>query len=233
MSLSSLARKYGSDLWFHAHCGIHFTQVWVSRSHQLALQMVEKKEDPEATEEMCPLLPERWIRGQRWGWAVWQLQASKLAQQLPSQWCRLLQPVQWVSGDGYALRWMLSQQKQTQDEILDWSCRITLVFALSLVIQFSFTTIFVAAFPLAPLLALINNVIEIRLDAIKMVTLERRLVPKKTNDIGEDHRQEPICFLPLSGSCCFHVCTLSINPPHISVSFLQVCGQTCWRLSAS
>lgn len=55
-------------------------------------------------------------------------------------------------------------------------------------IQFSFTTIFVAAFPLAPLLALINNVIEIRLDAIKMVTLERRLVPKKTNDIGEGER---------------------------------------------
>ncbi|XP_040017687.1 anoctamin-9 [Gasterosteus aculeatus] len=55
---------------------------------------------------------------------------------------------------------------------------------LEMVIQFSFTTIFVAAFPLAPLLALINNVIEIRLDAIKMVALERRLVPKKTNDIG-------------------------------------------------
>ncbi|CAG5957899.1 anoctamin-9 [Menidia menidia] len=55
---------------------------------------------------------------------------------------------------------------------------------LEMVIQFSFTTIFVAAFPLAPLLALINNVIEIRLDAIKMVTLQRRMVPKKTNDIG-------------------------------------------------
>uniref|UniRef100_A0A8C5GMH3 Anoctamin n=1 Tax=Gouania willdenowi TaxID=441366 RepID=A0A8C5GMH3_GOUWI len=55
---------------------------------------------------------------------------------------------------------------------------------LEMVIQFSFTTIFVAAFPLAPLLALINNIIEIRLDAIKMVTLERRMVPKKTNDIG-------------------------------------------------
>lgn len=51
-------------------------------------------------------------------------------------------------------------------------------------IQFSFTTIFVAAFPLAPLFALLNNVIEIRLDAIKMVTLERRMVPKKTNTIG-------------------------------------------------
>ncbi|KAL2077071.1 hypothetical protein ACEWY4_026575 [Coilia grayii] len=55
---------------------------------------------------------------------------------------------------------------------------------LEMVMQFSFTTIFVAAFPLAPLLALINNLFEIRLDAIKMVSLERRLVPKKTNDIG-------------------------------------------------
>ncbi|MED6243887.1 hypothetical protein ATANTOWER_029303 [Ataeniobius toweri] len=55
---------------------------------------------------------------------------------------------------------------------------------LEMVIQFSFTTIFVAAFPLAPLFALINNVIEIRLDAIKMVTLQRRMVPKKTNNIG-------------------------------------------------
>ncbi|KAG5263867.1 hypothetical protein AALO_G00269510 [Alosa alosa] len=55
---------------------------------------------------------------------------------------------------------------------------------LEMVMQFSFTTIFVAAFPLAPLLALLNNMFEIRLDAIKMVSLERRLVPKKTNDIG-------------------------------------------------
>lgn len=55
---------------------------------------------------------------------------------------------------------------------------------LEMVIQFSFTTIFVAAFPLAPLLALFNNIFEIRLDAIKMVRLERRLIPRKTNDIG-------------------------------------------------
>uniref|UniRef100_A0A3B5MJL7 Anoctamin n=1 Tax=Xiphophorus couchianus TaxID=32473 RepID=A0A3B5MJL7_9TELE len=55
---------------------------------------------------------------------------------------------------------------------------------LEMVIQFSFTTTFVAAFPLAPLLALLNNIIEIRLDAIKMVRYERRLVPRKTSDIG-------------------------------------------------
>nr|XP_020639849.1 anoctamin-9 isoform X1 [Pogona vitticeps] len=55
---------------------------------------------------------------------------------------------------------------------------------LEMMIQYSFTTIFVAAFPLAPLLALLNNIIEIRLDAIKMVRLQRRMVPRKANDIG-------------------------------------------------
>ncbi|NXE00580.1 ANO9 protein, partial [Chaetorhynchus papuensis] len=55
---------------------------------------------------------------------------------------------------------------------------------LEMVIQYSFTTIFVAAFPLAPLLALINNIIEIHMDAIKMMRLHRRLVPRKAKDIG-------------------------------------------------
>lgn len=55
----------------------------------------------------------------------------------------------------------------------------------SLVIQYGFTTIFVAAFPLAPLLALFSNLVEIRLDAIKMVRLQRRLVPRKAKDIGQ------------------------------------------------
>ncbi|XP_035167620.1 anoctamin-9-like isoform X2 [Oxyura jamaicensis] len=56
---------------------------------------------------------------------------------------------------------------------------------LEMVIQYSFTTIFVAAFPLAPLLAFCNNLFEIRLDAIKMMRLRRRMVPRKANDIGE------------------------------------------------
>ena len=38
---------------------------------------------------------------------------------------------------------------------------------LEMVIQFGFVTLFVAAFPLAPFFALLNNVIEIRLDANK------------------------------------------------------------------
>eukprot|EP00064_Thunnus_orientalis_P009062 superscaffoldBa00001127_g9085 len=52
------------------------------------------------------------------------------------------------------------------------------------VLQFGFTTIFVAAFPLAPLLALLNNIIEIRLDAYKFVTQWRRPLPSQAKDIG-------------------------------------------------
>ncbi|XP_051632920.1 anoctamin-9 isoform X1 [Manacus candei] len=55
---------------------------------------------------------------------------------------------------------------------------------LEMMIQYSFTTIFVAAFPLAPLLAFFNNMFEIHLDAIKMVRLHRRMVPRRANDIG-------------------------------------------------
>ncbi|ELU07311.1 hypothetical protein CAPTEDRAFT_153854 [Capitella teleta] len=55
---------------------------------------------------------------------------------------------------------------------------------LEMVIQYGFTTIFVAAFPLAPLCALINNIIEIRLDAYKLTTQMRRSVALRAQDIG-------------------------------------------------
>ncbi|NXL91930.1 ANO6 protein, partial [Alectura lathami] len=55
---------------------------------------------------------------------------------------------------------------------------------LEMVIQFGFVTLFVASFPLAPLLALINNMLEIRLDAWKLTTQFRRMVPQKAQDIG-------------------------------------------------
>lgn len=52
------------------------------------------------------------------------------------------------------------------------------------VIEFGLVTFFVAAFPLAPLFALINNIAEHRLDAYKFVTRYRRPVPKKVVGIG-------------------------------------------------
>jgi len=55
---------------------------------------------------------------------------------------------------------------------------------LEMVLQFGFITIFVAAFPLAPLLALFNNWIEIRLDAQKLVCRTRRPIPERAQNIG-------------------------------------------------
>ncbi|XP_022827150.1 anoctamin-1-like [Spodoptera litura] len=59
---------------------------------------------------------------------------------------------------------------------------------LEMVLQYGFVTIFVAAFPLAPLFALINNVLEMRLDAKKFLTCYRRPVPQRVNDIGVWYR---------------------------------------------
>ncbi|XP_044277100.1 anoctamin-7-like [Varanus komodoensis] len=55
---------------------------------------------------------------------------------------------------------------------------------LEMVLQFGFITIFVAAFPLAPLFALLNNWVEIRLDAQKFVCEYRRPVAERAQDIG-------------------------------------------------
>ncbi|KAM7084506.1 anoctamin-9 isoform 2-T2 [Molossus nigricans] len=83
--------------------------------------------------------------------------------------------------------------KSLDPELRDWQRNYLLnpvnTFSLfdefmEMMIQYGFTTIFVAAFPLAPLLALFSNLVEIRLDAIKMVRLRRRLVPRKAKDIG-------------------------------------------------
>ncbi|KAL3315918.1 Anoctamin-3 [Cichlidogyrus casuarinus] len=55
---------------------------------------------------------------------------------------------------------------------------------LLVMIQFGFITIFVAAFPLAPMFALINNILEIRGDAKKFLNVFRRPVATRTKDIG-------------------------------------------------
>ncbi|KAK1168766.1 hypothetical protein AOXY_G9630 [Acipenser oxyrinchus oxyrinchus] len=55
---------------------------------------------------------------------------------------------------------------------------------MEMIIQFGFVTLFVASFPLAPLFALLNNVIEIRLDAKKFVTELRRPNAVRAKSIG-------------------------------------------------
>ena len=62
----------------------------------------------------------------------------------------------------------------------------SLIFSCSLlsVIQFGFVTMFVAAFPLAPFFALINNILELRIDAINFVVNFRRPVAERSQGIG-------------------------------------------------
>ncbi|KAM9318159.1 anoctamin-1a isoform 2-T3 [Pholidichthys leucotaenia] len=55
---------------------------------------------------------------------------------------------------------------------------------MEMIIQFGMVTLFVASFPLAPLFALLNNIIEIRLDAKKFVLEMRRPIAAKAKDIG-------------------------------------------------
>lgn len=65
------------------------------------------------------------------------------------------------------------------------TCTCVYVFFIT-VIQYGFVSLFVASFPLAPAFALLNNVIEIRLDAAKFVTEIRRPDAVRCKDIGTD-----------------------------------------------
>ncbi|XP_077492339.1 anoctamin-4-like [Amblyomma americanum] len=55
---------------------------------------------------------------------------------------------------------------------------------LEMAVQFGFVTLFVAAFPLAPLFALLNNIVEIRLDAYKYTSQLRRPLAERVSNIG-------------------------------------------------
>lgn len=65
--------------------------------------------------------------------------------------------------------------------------QLNITLFVVLVLQFGFLTLFVAAFPLGPLFALINNILEIRFDAVKFTTELRRPMAERVPDIGKVH----------------------------------------------
>ncbi|XP_076011820.1 anoctamin-5-like [Genypterus blacodes] len=72
-----------------------------------------------------------------------------------------------------------------QDHVLQNFTQLGLFYEyLEMVVQFGFITLFVASFPLAPVLALFNNILEIRVDAWKFTTQFRRPVASKARNIG-------------------------------------------------
>lgn len=92
-----------------------------------------------------------------------------------------------------AKKWYKSRGKKNQQnserwfmdfQLQDFSSSALLPEYMEMVIQFGFVTLFSFAFPLAPLLALVNNIFEIRLDAKKLVKYSRRTVNEDVKDIG-------------------------------------------------
>ncbi|XKL65383.1 hypothetical protein PGB90_008803 [Kerria lacca] len=88
---------------------------------------------------------------------------------------------------------MISSKKSTLRKLTHWEDNYALqdpgnlaLFEeyLEMVIQYGFVTLFVAAFPLAPLFALLNNICEIRLDAYKIVAQARRPIAERVENIG-------------------------------------------------
>lgn len=53
-----------------------------------------------------------------------------------------------------------------------------------MVVQFGYVLLFVAAFPATPFLALINNILEFRIDTTKVINITRRPYPRGAYDIG-------------------------------------------------
>ena len=55
---------------------------------------------------------------------------------------------------------------------------------IRIVLQFGYLVMFAAACPLVALVMFVSNVVELRLDAIKLVRYVERPVPERTSNIG-------------------------------------------------
>ncbi|XP_076362458.1 uncharacterized protein LOC143253097 isoform X1 [Tachypleus tridentatus] len=90
------------------------------------------------------------------------------------------------SGDHPRLEYLaqLSTVKKRKVNFITGIYRRIATYLTELVLQFGFVTIFVAAFPLAPLFALLKNTNEIRLDARKFIIFFRQPVEERVKNIG-------------------------------------------------
>jgi len=69
-------------------------------------------------------------------------------------------------------------------KLVEWGHQGLFYEYLEMVLQYGFITIFVCAFPLAPFFAFCNNVLELRLDAKKILVQHRRPIAQKVQSIG-------------------------------------------------
>jgi anoctamin-1 len=86
-------------------------------------------------------------------------------------------------------RSLKGKERYIQDlKLVEFGTRGLFPEYLEMIIQYGFVTIFVAAFPLAPFFALINNIIEVRLDAKKLLAYYRRPIFSRVKNIGVWYR---------------------------------------------
>lgn len=93
-------------------------------------------------------------------------------------------------------------------------------------------SLFVASFPLAPAFALLNNVIEIRLDAAKFVTEIRRPDAVRCKDIGTDMTHGHMSYRSVFRECPV-ICPGSFNHflfLYSTLSLLSVSFVFCFPL---
>uniref|UniRef100_A0A1I8P8X7 Anoctamin n=1 Tax=Stomoxys calcitrans TaxID=35570 RepID=A0A1I8P8X7_STOCA len=87
---------------------------------------------------------------------------------------------------GKKMQTKLEKRNQWSEDyhLQPWSSSLMFGEYLEMVIQYGFVTLFGLAFPLAPLFALINNIVEVRTDAFKMLKHIRRPIAQRAHDIG-------------------------------------------------
>nr|CAD7408411.1 unnamed protein product [Timema cristinae] len=97
-----------------------------------------------------------------------------------------------------------SPRERSSRAMTSHSTRWSLFYEIQeMVIQYGFVTLFVAAFPIAPLLALINNIFEIRIDANKFLTGMRRPLARNQCCLGAwDYVIQFITYLSVLTNAC-------------------------------
>ncbi|VDL94015.1 unnamed protein product [Schistocephalus solidus] len=107
---------------------------------------------------------------------------------------------------------------------------------LEMFIQFGFVSMFTCAFPICGLLALLNNILELRGDAWKLVVIFRRPFAQPANGIGVWEVRPSVCFCR---SCrvqlllFFHFLTLFLlknveNPIYLCGYFCKLGQHIVW-----
>ncbi|KAK3843846.1 MAG: calcium-activated chloride channel-domain-containing protein [Linnemannia gamsii] len=128
---------------------------------QLAIVFVGKQLINQAQELAIPLLKKWWNKKNELA-----ERAANLKGKYKSQ-TKAIKPPQWAKDD-----LLPAYNPQMFEEYRE------------LVVQFGFCVLFVPAFPIAPIFALLNNILEIRVDAYKLLTQHKRPIAQAAQDIG-------------------------------------------------